>query len=270
VGDALCLDLLHATDPVAFAVDRLGFTPDPWQAALMRSPSKRIALNCSRQSGKSTSAAVLAVHTAVYDPGALILLVSPSARQSKELFAKTASLLKMLQPVQALEEDNRLSCSLTNGSRIVSLPGDAKTIRGYSAPSLVIEDEAAFVDDELHVAIRPMLAVSDGRLIIMSTPFGRRGHFFDAWTQPGDAWHRISVPASSCPRISAEFLATERAGMTAWRFRQEYECEFVETQDQVFGYDLIRAAFDPAISPLFTPGQLALLGASSAMQGASA
>src|ERR1035437_4701637 len=65
------------------------------------------------------------------------------------------------------------------GSRICSLPGDPKTIRGFSAPALILEDEAAFVDDELFAAIKPMLAVSRGQLILMSTPFGRRGHFFD-------------------------------------------------------------------------------------------
>ena len=95
----------------------------------------------------------------------------------------------------------------------------------------------------------------------MSTPFGRRGHFFDVWQSGGDAWQRISVPADACPRIGAEFLQRERESMSEWRFRQEYMCEFVETQDQVFSYDVIRAMFDDTVKPLFTSQEIALMGA---------
>ena len=89
-----------------------------------------------------------------------------------------------------LGEDNRLSMSLDNGSRVVALPGDSDTIRGFSSPALIIEDEAAYVDDGLYRAIRPMLAVSGGRLILLSTPNGRRGHFFESW-QGDETWERI-------------------------------------------------------------------------------
>ena len=101
-----------------------------------------------------------------------------------------------------LDEDNRLSLSLRNGSRVVRLPGTAATIRGFSAPDLIIEDEAAFVDDGFYRATRPMLATtSGGRLILMSTPYGKRGHFYEAWHESGD-WHRVEVPATDCPRIT--------------------------------------------------------------------
>jgi Terminase large subunit, T4likevirus-type, N-terminal len=206
--------LQHALDPVAFARDSLGFVADPWQETLLRSKAPQVILNNSRQSGKSTVTAILALHKAVFSPNSLILLISPSLRQSKELFAKVVAFMKSLQPAQILEEDNRLSCTLENGSRICSLPGDPKTVRGYSAPALILEDEAAFVDDELFVAIKPMLAVGGGQLILMSTPFGRRGHFFDVWQSGGGDWQRISVPATDCPRISAEFLRRERESMS--------------------------------------------------------
>ena len=109
--------------------------------------------------------------------------------------------MKVVEPHPIMEEDNRLSFTLSNGSRVVSLPGTAETVRGFSAPSLIIEDEAAFVADGLYRAVRPMLAVSGGRLILLTTPFGRRGHFFEAWEDGGEAWQRIEVPASQCPRI---------------------------------------------------------------------
>jgi Terminase large subunit, T4likevirus-type, N-terminal len=253
--------LAHSLDPVLFAREALGFEADPWQQILLRTTAMQVILNNSRQSGKSTVTAILALHKAVFMAGSLILLISPSLRQSKELFSKVTTYLKALQPAQILEEDNRLSCTLENGSRICSLPGDPKTVRGYSAPALILEDEAAFVDDEVATAIRPMLAVSRGQLILMSTPFGRRGHFFDTWQSGGHAWQRISVPASDCPRISPEFLKQERESMSEWRFRQEYMCEFVETVDQVFRYDTIRAMFDSAVKPLFTNEEVMMMGA---------
>lgn len=235
-------DLAHALDPVAFAIDRLRWRPDPWQAGMLRSRSRKQILNCARQSGKSTSTAVLALHTAIYQPGALILLIAPAQRQSRELFAKVTDFLALLEPAQVLSEDNKLSCTLQNTSRIVSLPGDPKTVRGFSAPALVIEDEAAQVDDAMTAAIRPMLAVSNGRLILMSTPFGRRGHFFETWTNGNEEWDRIEIKATDCPRITPEFLASERSEIGELMFEQEFLCKFVDSNTSAFSSVLIEQA----------------------------
>ena len=237
----LALNLAHGLDPVAFAVDRLGFQPDPWQAELLRSGARQIALNCCRQAGKSTSTAIMALHTALYQPGALILLVSPSQRQSKELFGKVTDFLRALEPAQTLDEDNKLSCALGNGSRIVSLPGDGRTIRGYSAPALVIEDEAGYVTDELYNALRPMLLPSRGRLVLLSTPNGRRGHFFEVWDK-GEGWQRIAITGRQCPRIAAGFLDEERAALGPMIFAQEYEGEFIDSQSSAFSSEMVELA----------------------------
>jgi hypothetical protein len=247
---AMARALRHALDPVAFARERLGFEPDPWQARVMRSAARQILLNCSRQSGKSTVTAAIAAHTAVFRPGSLILLLSKAQRQSAELLAKVQGFLRAMEPAPRLDGDSALSCRLANGSRVVSLPGDGDTVRGFSAPTLVVEDEAAFVDDALHMAIRPMLAVSRGRLILMSTPHGKRGHFYAAWTDGGHGWLRERVTAYDVPRITPEFLAGERAAIGAWWFQQEYLCEFVDTSDQLFSSASIAAAVSPEILPL--------------------
>lgn len=249
--EGMATDLRCALDPVAFAIERLRFTPDPWQARVMRSPAKRILLNCSRQAGKSTTTAIIGLHRAVYYPRSLVLLVSPSLRQSRELFGKVQDFLKAMDEQPNLDEDNRLSMSLVNRSRVVALPGDPATIRGFSAPSLLIEDEAGYVEDGLYRAIRPMLAVSAGCLILLSTPNGRRGHFFKAWESEED-WQRIEVPASECPRISPEFLKAEHAALGKTWYEQEYECRFVETIDQLFRYDDIKRALSDEVKPLFT------------------
>jgi hypothetical protein len=254
--------LAHSLDPVVFAREALGFDADPWQQTLLRSTAPQVILNCSRQSGKSTSTAVKALHKAIFSPNSLILLISPSLRQSKELFSKALGFLKALQPAQVLDEDNKSSATLENGSRICSLPGDEKTIRGFSAPALILCDEAAFTSDELFMAIKPMLAVSRGQLILMSTPNGRRGVFYDIWQSGGDSWQRISVPASDCPRISPAFLQQELASMSEWRFKHEYECVFCETSDQIFSFDVVRQAFDADVKPLFTQEEIVRMAAS--------
>lgn len=214
-------------DPASFARWRLGITLDPWQEQVLCTTRKRVLLNCSRQSGKSTTASILALYRAIHTANALVLLVSPSLRQSSELFRKVRDHLRLMQRPPRLVEDNLLSITLENGSRIVSLPGSESTIRGFSAPALIIEDEAGDVPDDLSkLAIRPMLAVSDGQLILMGTPKGRRGHFFQSWEHGGDVWGRVRITAHDCPRISAAFLTQERVDLGGL-FAQEYECAFV-------------------------------------------
>lgn len=152
------------------------------------------------------TAAILAVHTAAYTPGSTVLLLSPSQRQSTELMHAVKAVLRYLdRPKQEAET----KITLANGSRIISLPGGEGTIRGFSADLLII-DEAAQVPDETYAAVRPMLAVTNGRLIALTTPHGARGWFYEAW-RDGTGWERTRVPASEVPRISAEFLADERA-----------------------------------------------------------
>ena len=248
-------DLEVALDRVAFAKE-LGIHPDRWQEDLLRSSSDRIILNCSRQSGKSTMAAVLALHQALYHPQSLILCLAPALRQSQELFAKIAGFYRDLgRPVSPIGE-RKLSLELENGSRIITLPGTEKTIRGFSGVSLLIVDEAARVEDELYFAVRPMLAVSGGALIMLSTPYGQRGIFYEEWTH-GDSreWQRFRVSAEQVPRISPEFLSEERRALGSRWFEQEYMCTFGELEGAVFSRECIDRMFDTQYKLLFDPAE---------------
>lgn len=246
----IALDLAAALDPVIFS-RRVGLDPDPWQADLLRSDAPEILLNCSRQSGKSTTTGTLAVHTALYEPRSLILLLSPGLRQSGELFRKCAAVYKDAGRPVPSDSETALTLTLENGSRIVSLPGKDGTVRGFSGVRLIVIDEAAWVMDPLYYAIRPMLAVSGGRLVIMSTPFGKRGFFHHEWTEGGPGWKRIRVPAEQCPRIAPAFLANERARMPLARYEQEYGCVFGDLDGSMFSYEMIQAALDDEVTPLW-------------------
>ena len=245
-----------ATD-LALALDRVAFAravgiekPDRWQENLLRSEASRVLLNCCRQSGKSTTSAVLALHRALYHPGSLILCLAPSERQSKELFSKIAGFYGRLGRSVPSDSRRKLGMELDNGSRIEALPGSEKTIRGFSGAALLLVDEASRVEDGLYFAVRPMLAVSGGSLVMLTTPFGKRGVFFEEW-QNGAGWERYEVPASECPRIPPSFLEEERRTLPRRVFRQEYECTFEETEDSVFSHEDVQAAISDEVTPMF-------------------
>jgi len=249
VTNSVGQDIRMAVDRVAFATE-LGVEPDQWQEEFLRSSADRVLLNCSRQSGKSTMSAVMALHRALYYPGSLVLCLAPTLRQSQELFAKVAGFYRDLGRPVAPQGERKLSLELENGSRIITLPGSEKTIRGFSGATLLLVDEASRVDDELYYAIRPMLAVSGGSLMMLTTPYGKRGVFYEEWIS-AHGWERYEVPASQCPRISEAFLDEEQADLPPFIYRQEYECSFEETEDQVFTTDLIDRAVTDDVQPLF-------------------
>lgn len=250
VAMLIAADFARAVDPVLFALD-CGITPDEWQANLLTSSARRVLLLASRQSGKTTTTALIALHCAVYEPGALVVVVSPSQRQSAEMLRTIKGLHANLVGAPELANESVLKLEFAHGSRILALPGTEKTIRGLAGVSLVIIDEAARVDDELLAAVRPMLATkADGRLIALTTPAGKRGFFYEAWHGDGD-WLHIEVPASQCPRISKEFLDEEFKELGAARFSEEYGLEFRDNEEAVFPVAVIERAFTNEVDPLW-------------------
>lgn len=229
---------------------RLGFEPDEAQLAVVLSEAKRGILNCTRQWGKSTIGAAKAVHRASTRPGSLVLVASPSARQSNELVKKAEGMLKKLGIRTHGDRGSAVSAVLPNGSRIVGLPEVEETTRGYSAVSLLLIDEAARVQDDTYLALRPMLAVARGDLWLMSTPWGKRGFFYEAWAHGGEEWFRMSVPATECARIGKDYLEEERKAMGSAWFEQEYMCAFVDNGMSLFGRDAVEAALDNSVEPL--------------------
>ena len=250
-------DRAFRDDPCLFAT-RLGFAPDDWQRTMLTTSRQNMVVVASRQSGKSRTASILALHRAVFFPGSLVLVISKSMRQSGLLFHNVSTMLRELKRIMdappQLVVDNRLSMGLKNASRVVSLPASPDTLRGFSAVNLLIEDEAAFVSDQLFWAVSPMLATTRGRFVLMSTPHGKRGHFYDAWHSGGDIWERITVKAERIKRISPEFLAQQRQILSPWMYAQEYECEFTDNAMGVFMEEDVQAMYADDIEPLFEPG----------------
>ena len=226
-----------------------GLIPDPWQQQILLGTDRQILLNCSRQSGKSTTVAALALHTALCRPGSLILLLSPSLRQSLELFRKVIECYApIVRPIDTLAF-NQTRLELATHSRIVCLPGKEETVRSFSGVDLLVIDEAARVPEDLYRAVRPMLAVSRGRLICLSTPFGKRGFFHEEWEHGGAGWQRIRITWKDCPRIRPDFIEMERRSMGESWVRQEYECSFEALEGLVYpDFEALCAVDAPPVS----------------------
>jgi len=250
LADAL-KGVMYAWDVARFAREELGFEADATQSLVMNGRIKRGLLNCTRQWGKSTITAIMAVHRAYFSEGSLTIAVSPSGRQTGEFLRKAKGFARRLGVKARGDGDNEISMLFPNGSRIVGLPGSEATVRGFSAVSLMLVDEAARVGDDLYKAVRPFLAVGGGDLWLMSTPFGKRGFFYEEWSRDG-RWARFNVPATECPRIPREFLEEEKAAMGQQWFRQEYMCEFVDVAGSLFDRGVIEKAFSKEVRPLLS------------------
>jgi hypothetical protein len=246
-------DLSHALDPVAFVEDRLGFTTlDPWQKRLLRSKKTQIAVNAARQTGKSTIVSLMCLHQALFFPRSLCLVVACAQKQAREVFSKTMNFLRQLEPVVELEEDNRLSCELaSNGSRIVTLAADSATVRGYSSVSLVVVDEASRVPEELFSGLRPARVVSRGKIVLLSTPAGKRGSFWEAFEHGGEDWELVTVTAADCPRLSEDVLAQERKALGPLLYAQEFEGAWLDSGTAVFDSAMIDRAVSADVLPVF-------------------
>lgn len=239
-----------ALDPCQlFEAAGLG-APDLWQADILRDPWARALLLCSRQVGKSTVAAAVAEHTAVYRPGSDVLILSPSQRQSKETFGKVWDFYRATGRPGEVQKKSELRVRFENGSRILALPGKEETIRGFSDVSLLLIDEGAMVPDGLYFSVRPMLAVSGGRLLALSTPKGKRGWLYEEWKE-GDGWKKVRVTARDCPRLTESYLRRELAAMGERWYRQEYLAEFVDLSGSLFRREDIDAAFEGGFEPLY-------------------
>jgi len=231
-------------------MERAGIEPDPWQRGLLTSEWGRALLLCCRQSGKTTVSAALALEEALGGTDRLVLILAPARRQSKEFLRSAAGLYRDAGCEVEIDKRSELRIRFENESRIIALPGKEGTVRGYTA-DLVIADEAARVPDSAYVATRPMLAVSGGRFVGLSTPAGQRGWFYTSWTDPTQKWERVEVTGRDCPRMTEEFLKQERQEMSDFEFRQEYLVEFQDTENQLFRTEDIEAALSEDVGALF-------------------
>lgn len=237
--------------------------PDKVQSQILRSKARQIICNCHRQWGKSFTIATKGLHYAIYNPGSEILIASATLKQSEEMFKKVSDASKYIDRLETIG-NSLTKMLLKNGSRVITLPGTGSSVRSYTAPDLIILDEASWAVEELYAAIRPMMLMSKGQIILISTPHGKQGFFYNVWSHHGevdphgnevveldDNWERYRVRVTENPRVTKDYIEKERAEFGDRYVEQEYMCKFVETEEQVFPSDLIKSMFAKNVNPLF-------------------
>lgn len=222
----LDLYMVALLDPVGFFREATGFEPQPWQPQYLECELHALTLK-GRQVGASTCTGCTAVRVALLKPRSTSLIISPSLNQSKEVLERAGEQIEKLG--LRLLADSASQVELDNGSRIISLPGSKKSVRGWTASGLLVIDEAAFLDPETFLASRAIAATSQksGALIrIQSTPAGPFGHFHNLWEHPDPTWAKFYVTSEQVDTIGEDFLATERATLTEEEYAQEYLGKF--------------------------------------------
>jgi len=215
---------------------------DKWQEQVLAHEGN-CTIRAGRQVGKSEVISEKAVRFALGNPGTSTMIIAASQRQSSLLFEKVVAKLSELSDV-FLDKPTMTKALLKNGSRIYCMPTGRTGyfIRGYTI-DLLIADEAAFIPETVWLAITPMIAVSRkargmGFIVLLSTPFGKGGYFFDSFLNDSfRSWH---VSAEDCRRIPKDHLRQERQRMSKQQYAQEYLGEFIDEYRQFFPTQLIK------------------------------
>jgi len=235
-------------DPVEFAESVLGFKPTPYQEALLLDTADRIAVRFSRQSGKSTTIAAKAIALAAMNRNKSILVVAPGLRQSMIVMDRIEEHLNRMDLAvkrELIARQQRTKITFRNGSRIWALPCSENMIRGLTA-HLILADEAAFFERDEYMfdnVLLPMLATTNGVLIVSSTPWSSKSQFYefckgrlkDRFSQHYANWRE----AVASGLITQQFIDDMRNSMLPQQFTMEFEAEFVEDVDVWLPQDLI-------------------------------
>ena len=275
------LRLLHTLSPYHY-VRYLGFTPYEWQEDILKSTHKRKSINGARQAGKSTIVSAKPCHVAKYYPESVSLIVAATEQQAFYDMEKVKDFIAHDKTYPKIERDSDRLVMLANGSWIMVVPATEKAARGPSAPRLILLDEASRIEDIVYKSgIIPMLTDNpDCELILISTPNGKQGFFFESCNNP--KWERYEIRAPwevietelrlipaepeeeyrrKCAEMGIKGYDSPRhknqaeqqfnlEEMGLLMYLQEYGPKFVEPEDQVFSYDEIERMMNGNIEPL--------------------
>jgi hypothetical protein len=197
----------------------LGVEPTKWQEDFLRAPrGASILALTARQCGKTTTAAWAMAHRALFVPGSLSVIACPAQRQSSEAVGRVHE--AVMRAGGKLETNNVYGLELTNGSRVLALPGSDDSIRGLTVDGWIVADETARLPNDLIAALRPMRARRpDARFAMLSTAWSRTDPFWTAWASDDPSWIRLKATADTdAVHYPPEFLEKERRALGEHEF----------------------------------------------------
>ncbi len=221
-----------------YNINKPWLTLDPWQQELINSKGDVVVVS-GRQCGKSTGVSQLAGDVAKNIPDSFILIGAYVIEQAQLIFRKIHDYMLAVYPKEIKGHVTLNFMELKNGSKICCRPiGDTGSgMRGYSATMIII-DEAAFVPNRAWEAIEPVISVTKGRTILLSTPQGKRGFFYKATINKN--YKLMQISARDCPRHTKKFLDQKKAEMSPVAFATEYLGEFIDDYNRKFTEEWIK------------------------------
>lgn len=237
------------SDPVYFAERFLKLKPFEYQKEFLRDNSPRICCCCGRQVGKTTIAAVKALHFTYFNRGTSVIVVSSSLRQSMILFEKVCNYVQSspVLRVMASEPPTKTKLVFWNGSHMVALPCGRTgfSLRGFTA-DLAILDEANFMPPEVvqNVILPMLIARPNARIVMLSTPWTKNHPFYMAYSRQDLGYRVYKWPSRMSPLVDVQTLELYRRSIDELSYAMEYEAEFVDEQNAYFPSSLIFKCID--------------------------
>lgn len=238
---------------------------DNWQRQVLECESKRIAIRAGRQSGKSTVVSLKVAQYAMQYSNKVVVVIAAVERQAQLLFEKIFNTIVTIDRKAVKGKPTKSYVKLKNGTQIWCLPTGQSGygIRGFTV-DLLIADEAHYINEEVFTAIIPMLAVTGGTFILLSTPKGAEGYFYECFKDPTyTTWH---ISSETCTRIPKEFLEQQKKRMTKVSYQQEFLAEFIENIEKFFPTSIIQDSMNLEATP-FVSSKAYYLGLDFARYG---
>jgi hypothetical protein len=232
---------------------------DKWQQDYFNTKGSKILVS-GRQTGKSTIAGYDAADYALKNPNSTVLIISRTERQAEQLFIKTLLFIELINRQSIKRGKDRPTKSvvkLKNGSVVRCLPTGlaGEGIRGYTIHRLIC-DEAQLIGDDVFAAVTPMLLTTGGDIVLLGTPMGKQGYFWEAFKNELDHFKVFHVNSEKVIKdrpiseswqtwqrdAALQHLDREHARMSEKEYAQEYLGMFIEDLMQLFSDDLIKSS----------------------------
>lgn len=225
----------------------------------------RFRWNCwARQTGKSFTKSLRRILRGLAR-GRTQIFLSAGERQSRELMQKARQHCEALK-IATDFYDNRffrdlsikqLEIRLPGGVRIIGLPANPQTARGFTGDVLLDEFAMHAFDRDIWAAMFPSLLRGDGELDVASTPKGRSNVFNQLRDNEHFSTSIVTLPDAVAQGLDVDVDQIRSAMGDEELYRQEFLCEFLDEATAFLTYEQISGCVDPTLKLCESPAELA-------------
>ncbi len=245
------MDSQHASEPARPKpiVPLLGYQREDVEC------DARFRWNCwARQTGKSFTKSLRRILRGLSRHRNQIFL-SAGERQSRELMDKARQHCQALKIATDYYDRNsfaglnvkQLEIVLPTDVRIIGLPANPQTARGFTGDVFLDEFAMHSADREIWAAMFPTLLRGDGELDVASSPKGRSNMFHELRDNPRFSTSTITLPDAVAHGLDVNVEETRLAMGDEELYRQEFLCEFLDEATAFLTYEQIAGCTDPEL-----------------------